>query len=178
MTKFCNAWYVVYTMPNHEKKIAEKLEEIDIQHYLPLVKKLRTWHDRKKYIYMPLFPSYLFVKLKNLLEFYKVEQTPGVLGYIRFGDHIPNVNDDTIESIRRYVTSGQDIEITTESFPSGKRFFIQSGPLTGTPCEVVECNRVNKILVRIHLLKRSLLISVPSDNLLPIPVGQYETSRL
>jgi transcriptional antiterminator RfaH len=178
MTKFSHAWYVVYTMPNHEKKISEKFEEAEIQHYLPLVKRLRTWHDRKKYIYMPLFQSYIFVKLKNSLEFYKVEQIPGVLGYIRFGNQIPNVSDDTIESIRRYVTSGQDIEVTTESFPPGKRFFIQNGPLTGTECEVVQCNRINKILVRIHLLKRNLLISVPSDNLLPIPAKQYETSRL
>ena len=54
-------WYAIYTKPRWEKKLAEKLEEKRIDHYLPMVKTLKLWSDRKKWVNEPLFKSYIFV---------------------------------------------------------------------------------------------------------------------
>ena len=54
-------WYVVYTKPKWEKKVAERLNEIGVVTYCPLVTKTSQWSDRKKKISVPLFNSYIFV---------------------------------------------------------------------------------------------------------------------
>ena len=54
-------WYVLYTKPKWEKKVAEQLQAMGIDCYCPLVMKERQWSDRKKKVEMPLFNSYVFV---------------------------------------------------------------------------------------------------------------------
>src|ERR1700759_2085013 len=56
-------WYVVYTKPRWEKKVAKQLEQKKIEHYCPLNKVQRQWSDRKKIILEPLFSCYVFVCL-------------------------------------------------------------------------------------------------------------------
>jgi transcription antitermination factor NusG len=65
MQTFTTGWYVMYTKPRHEKQVTRQLELLEINSYLPTIKTLRKWADRKKYVVMPLFPSYVFVNLEN-----------------------------------------------------------------------------------------------------------------
>ena len=51
------AWYVLYTNPKAEKKVAEQLTKIGVINYCPLIKKVHQWSDRKKKIEIPLFTS-------------------------------------------------------------------------------------------------------------------------
>lgn len=166
MSKFICGWYVIYTLSKHEKKISERFSEDDIHHYLPMTKTLRSWHDRKRYIDLPLFQSYIFVHPRDMSEFYDIQHVQGVLGYVRFGKEIPRVSEDTIKYVQSLVNSGNDIEVSSDYFPPGRKVFIQNGPLTGIPCEVVQRDQKEKILVRIHLLQRNLLISMPSEHLI------------
>jgi transcriptional antiterminator RfaH len=169
MSKFICGWYVVYTRTKHEKKISEKFSEDGIHHYLPLTRRLHSWHDRKKYIDMPLFQSYIFVYPKDTGEFYDIQHVSGVLGYVRFGKEIPRVGEDIIQYIQNLVNTGNEIEVSSDYFPPGRKFYIQCGPLTGVPCEVVQRSQKEKILVRIHLLRRNLLVSMPTQNLIAMP---------
>ena len=57
------AWYVLYTNPKAEKKVAEQLTKIGVINYCPLIKKVHQWSDRKKKIEIPLFTSYVFVNI-------------------------------------------------------------------------------------------------------------------
>ena len=56
-------WYAIYTKSRNEKKVSSLLAEQDIEHYLPLVKKIRQWSDRRKTVEEPLFSSYIFVHI-------------------------------------------------------------------------------------------------------------------
>src|SRR6267142_211538 len=56
-------WYAAQIRPNHEKRVAERMVQRDIEHLLPLYTSLRQWKDRKVSLAMPLFPGYLFVRL-------------------------------------------------------------------------------------------------------------------
>ncbi len=42
--------------PGMKKRVAETLQEENVQCFLPMMNKLRNWSDRKKYINMPVFP--------------------------------------------------------------------------------------------------------------------------
>jgi hypothetical protein len=46
------AWYALYTKPRHEKKVYEQLLEKNIETFLPMVKTLRQWKDRRKWVEM------------------------------------------------------------------------------------------------------------------------------
>ena len=62
-------WNVLYTTPRAEKKVYNRLVEMDIETYLPLYKTIRQWSDRKKKVEVPLFNSYIFVRSSEKQRF-------------------------------------------------------------------------------------------------------------
>jgi transcription antitermination factor NusG len=169
MSHFTVGWYVIYTRPRHEKKIAEELAAQKIDFYLPIKKTLRMWHDRKKFVDLPVFQSYVFVYLKSLKDYYDGLSIQGVLQYVRFGKEIARVKDTVINEMRLLIDYGSNVEVSSENFQRGQQLYIQHGPLTGISCEMVEVDGKQKILVRISLLQRSLLISLPTTYLTAVP---------
>ncbi len=55
-------WRIIYTQNRFEFKVEDQLSQLDIEHYLPKIKVLRKWSDRYKWVHVPAFPSYIFVK--------------------------------------------------------------------------------------------------------------------
>ena len=45
-------WYAVYTRPRFEKQVGQRLLEDGIEAYVPLIKTMRQWSDRKKVVEM------------------------------------------------------------------------------------------------------------------------------
>ena len=158
---------MVYTKPRHEKKVATRLSEMGIDYFLPTTKKLRTWSDRKKYIDEPIFPSYVFVLLKDKQGYFNSLEAEGLLYYIRLGKEISRVDDVVINNIRLLVCNGKAVEPATADFRKGENLVISTGPLTGLACEVISYNGRQKILVRVNLLNRSLIADVPVSVLQP-----------
>ena len=164
---FVSGWYLIYTRPRHEKKVHAQLTDNLIDSFLPTRKTLRTWHDRKKYIDEPLFPSYVFVRLESRQSFHTGMDTDGYLYYVRTGKEIARVKDSVVDSIKLIMSRNQEIEVSDRCFQAGQQMVIREGALTGLPCEVVRWNNKKKLLVRVDLLQRSLLLNVPEDFLVP-----------
>ncbi len=73
-------WYVLYTKPRQEKKVADGLIAIGIAAYCPLVTTIKQWSDRKKKVEVPLINSYVFVNIEE----HKRDEVFGVLGIVRY----------------------------------------------------------------------------------------------
>lgn len=58
-------WYVLYTKPRQEKKVADSLNAIGIEAYCPLVTVVKQWSDRKKKVQIPLINSYVFINIEE-----------------------------------------------------------------------------------------------------------------
>jgi transcriptional antiterminator RfaH len=169
MSTFNTGWFVIYTKPRHEKKVADQLENIHINHFLPLVKRLRTWSDRRKYIDTPLFPSYLFVKLEDVQSYFRSLEIDGVLQYVRTGKQITSVNEEVINNLKLIISNlPGKVEVLSESICPGEKLYISEGPFTGFCCEVIQHKGKQKILVRIELLQRSILLDMPVEYLMPV----------
>ena len=56
-------WYVLYTKPRQERKVADSLNASGIEAYCPLVTVVKQWSDRKKKVQIPLINSYVFVNI-------------------------------------------------------------------------------------------------------------------
>jgi len=164
MNNFIEGWYLAYTKPKHEKKVFEKLMEKQINSYLPTVKKVRKWSDRKKIIEEPLFPSYVFIYLKDASHYFTSLEQEGVLFYVRFGKKIARVNDDIVNNIKLVASHGYQLETSTDRLYEGQRIIIQDGPLTGLSCEMVRYKGKEKILVRVNLLNQNILADIPAQS--------------
>ena len=162
MSIFTKGWYVVYTRPQQERKLAERLSELEIKSYLPVIKTLRQWHDRQKYVELPLFPNYVFVMLSSLVDYHKVSDINGFVSYIRFGKDVARVDNAVIENIR-LASKDEHLEVLPDDFKIGQRLIINKGPFTGLNCELVDYNGKTKAIVRLKLLNRIILVDIQLD---------------
>lgn len=164
MSKFASGWYLIYTRIKHEKKVALRLNLLDVNYYLPTQKKLRNWHDRKKYIDAPLFPCYLFVYMPDMDSYFKVHQIEGVLYFVKRGKELVKIPESQIFSIKAAVEHGKELEVIANDLPPGMEIEIAEGPLAGISAELIHFKNENRLLVRIALLGQHIVISVPSKN--------------
>ncbi|MCA1919895.1 MAG: antitermination protein NusG, partial [Flavobacterium piscis] len=58
-------WYVIYTKPKWEKRVADQLTQLGVNCYCPLIKTTKQYSDRKKTLEVPLFSNYVFVQLAD-----------------------------------------------------------------------------------------------------------------
>ncbi len=159
-------WFVVYTKPRHEKKSAEFLRMSGIEVFLPLRKELRSWSDRKKWVEMPLFPSYLFVNIFE--EDYKqVASTYGVVRFIYSDGKPAKISDTEIFSIKKLIEFSPNIpmEVRDEMFEVGDETIVRSGPLKGLKAKLVEFKGKSRIAVEIINLGKTILVEMDKSYL-------------
>jgi transcriptional antiterminator RfaH len=166
MSTFLSGWHLVYTKPHHEKKVQSRLTTLKINSFLPLTKILRTWHDRRKYVEVPLFPSYLFVQLEDARGYYVGMESEGFLYYVKMGKEVARVRESVIYNLRLITQQDLDLEVSSQRFQPGEHVVIKQAPLTGLNCEVVQYNSKQRLLVKIELLNRSVLITLPESYLM------------
>ena len=92
-------WYAAYTSPRHEKRVAEHLAGRSVDHFLPTYNAKRKWHDRQKFVELPLFPGYIFVRI-DLMDRLRVLGVPGIIHLVSFNRLPAPLADQEIESMR------------------------------------------------------------------------------
>ncbi len=156
-----NLWYAVYTKPRNEKKIVKLLSEKEINAYIPLLKRLKKWSDRRKWVEDPLLKSYVFVNIDKR-QYYDVLNTDGVVKYVTFGGKAVPIPEKQIDVLRRLVATEADIEVAPGKFKPGDRVEIRTGTLFGLSGELVEFKGKKLVLMRIEHIGQSLLVNIPA----------------
>ncbi|MCC5937207.1 MAG: UpxY family transcription antiterminator [Lunatimonas sp.] len=155
-----NRWFVMYTAPRAEKKVAERLKEKGIEVYLPMVEQVRQWSDRKKKVVVPLFNGYLFVNFtKDRL--WEALQVSGAVKFVNFSGEHATVPQAEIDTIRRVIETGVSVEVNTDPIEKGERVKILGGPLEGFEGECVQKSNQDYFIIRIPGINQNMLINVP-----------------
>jgi len=155
-------WYAVYTRSRFEKQVQIELQDQGIEAYLPLIKTVRQWSDRKKTVEVPLFSSYVFVHIDR--RFYdQVLQTNGVVKYITFEGKAASIPADQIDNLRIIVNSNEKVETTWETRRKGDRVMVTAGSLKGLKGELITYGDRRKVLVRIDSINQNLIVEVHSS---------------
>src|SRR5689334_13386950 len=55
-------WFVLHTRSRQEKLLADELAQLEIGHFLPLVRRNRLYGKRKAVVELPLFAGYVFLR--------------------------------------------------------------------------------------------------------------------
>lgn len=122
-------WFVIYTQPRNEKKVADRLQHIGVTAYCPLVTHMRQWSDRRKKVQVPLINSYVFVNVSEK-ERENVFQVAGVVRYLFWLGKPAVVRDEEIDALRDSLKDTMSaVEVT--GIRVGDQLSIPSGPFHG-----------------------------------------------
>lgn len=142
------SWYAIYTKSRSEKKLHQELLEQGIVSYLPLKKELRVWSDRKKWVEMPLFSSYVFVRV-SLKEYYTAINSTYAVCYVTIRGKAVAVPDRQIEALKILLNEeNKKLELVSSDISVGEEVEVLYGPLKGVCAEIVEIRGKHRLLLR------------------------------
>ena len=121
-------WYAAYTLPRHEKAVADRLVQQKVESYLPLYSAVRCWNHRRVEVELPLFPGYVFVKML-LADRIRILSRPGIIRLVSFNGNPAVLPDEEIERLKSSLAIWK---ATPYPFlTAGKQVRIKSGPFAG-----------------------------------------------
>ncbi len=164
-------WHVLYTRGRHEKAVAQQLEEKKIEVYVPITKQLRQWSDRKKWIDVPLFPNYVFIRANDIILSQSL-QTPGVVKIVHFAGKAAVIREIQMKRIKRIIENSDYSEIEMNENHSGLFVKIKSGPFKGLSGILLEKKGKYKLSVRIEDLNASILVEINLKNIVKSDFGR------
>ena len=148
-------WFVVYTRPQQELKVAEQLSAMGITNYCPTITLIKQYSDRKKKVTKPLLSSYVMVELVEK-ERQKVFACNGIVRYLFFLGKPAVVPAPQINLMQDHLNGVySDFKVTTLSV--GDFHTITEGLFSGVTGKVVETNNTK---VKLELTSLGMRITL------------------
>ena len=151
---YSKRWYVALVRMHHEKKVAERLNKMGIENFVPVQQELHQWSDRRKMVESVLLPMMIFVHVdpkerKEVLSFSTVSRY-----MVLRGESSPAVIPDEQMARFRFMLdySEEAVSMSTTLLARGEKVRVIKGPLTGLVGELVNVDGKSKIAVRLNLL--------------------------
>ena len=151
-------WYAAYTNSRHEKVVARQLQDRSIDTFLPLYRSWRRWKDRRKLVELPLFPSYVLVRIEAQKRL-RVLQVPGVVSLVSFNGEPAALPEQEINALR----NGLENEIYAEPHPYlrvGRKVRVVRGPMAGAEGILSRKKDKCRVVISIDVLMRSIAVEV------------------
>jgi len=154
------SWYAVLTRARHEKTIAHRLGQQGITTFLPLVREVHRWSDRRKIVELPLFSCYVFVRLNSSAEQrMRVLGLDGVFSFVGVRGAGTAIPDSQIDAVRTLIS--QEVPWHNHPFLKiGQRVRIRSGALDGVEGVLMARDGENTLVVSIDAIQRSLAVRI------------------
>lgn len=174
-------WYAAYVVARHEKAVAGQLVRRSVESFLPLYHTVHYWKKRRAEVELPVFPSYLFVRIPAT-ERLRVLAVPGVVHIVTSHGVPVAMPEEEIESLRTALQLRRSEPCAY--LAAGRRVRIKAGPLRGLDGVVLRQNSQTRIIVSVDFIQRSASIEVQPEDLEglpeaigPIPNWPSRTSR-
>jgi transcription antitermination factor NusG len=161
-------WYAVHTRARHERAVALRLGERGVTTFLPTIKEVHRWNDRKKTVELPLFGCYLFVKLMpRNEERQRVLRTDSVLGLVGATGVGTPIPDEQIDAVRILVS--ERLPYHYHPFlKTGQRVRIRGGALEGLEGIFLSRHGEKRLVISVDAMQRSLAIQVEGYEVEPL----------
>ena len=159
-------WFAIYTRSRHEKRVADQLQRRQVEHYLPLYETVHRWKDRDACVHLPLFPSYVFVRV-TWADRLQVLQLPGVVRFVGCSGQPQPLPDDQVRIVRNGLTG----KVRMEPHPFlkiGRRVRIKRGVLEGAEGILLRKKDQLRFVLSLDLLMRSVAVEVAAADIEPL----------
>lgn len=130
MAKQQKNWFAIYTKARSEKKVAERLQKQGLEVYCPTFTTLRQWSDRKKKVTLPVFSSYVFVKVTEQ-ERNLVLQDIGVMSFVFWLGKPAIIKEEEIEQLKLFLGEYEGQELTIKAVAPGDTVTLKQGAFAG-----------------------------------------------
>ena len=161
-------WYALYTRSRFEKKMLSELSDRRIEVFLPMREILSRWKDRKKKIWIPLFPGYIFVNHVDTPENrFRILNIPGAVRFVGLEGHANPIPEEQIEYVRRFLESS----ISIDPYPYmqvGSRVEVTAGPLKGIQGILVEKRGRFRFVIQVDLIRQAVSVEIDASDVRPI----------
>ena len=147
-------WYVAMVRMHHEKKVAERLDKMGIENFVPVQQEVHQWSDRRKIVDRVLLPMMIFVHV-DLQEQKEVLTLSSISRYMVLrGESTPAVIPDQQMLRFKFMLdySDETISMSTSPLAPGEKIRVIKGPLAGLEGELVHVNGKSKVAVRLTML--------------------------
>ncbi len=120
-------WFVIYTKPQNEDKVAKKLSDAGIVTLNPKITTRKYIAGKISTRTEALFPSYIFANFDSEKFLHMVKYTRGVR-YVLFRDKPAEIHPAVINSIINRMSPDGFVRIEPRAISSGERVVIRHGP--------------------------------------------------
>ena len=161
-------WYALYTRSRYEKKLLFELSSRQVEVFLPMREILSRWKDRKKKIWFPLFPGYIFVNHVDTPENrYRVLNVPGAVHFVGICGHPNPVPEEQILAIRRFL----ETSLSADPYPYihvGTPVEVIAGPLTGIRGILAEKRGKFRFVLQVDLIRQAISVEIDASDVRPL----------
>jgi transcription antitermination factor NusG len=169
-------WHVIYVKARHEKRFHSEMLEMGLESFLPMRRELHAWSDRKKWVEVPLFSSYVFVRMFHSVQtpsedLFGTGTTSGerkrvysLSGFVRFvsSNGKPSIVPEwQIDGIRKFVEFYPEEVDVLDSDYVGTEGIIIGGPLMGMHGKVVDVKNQKCFTMKVDGIDKVVSVTIP-----------------
>lgn len=154
-----STWHVLHTRPRQERLLAQTLAAAEIEHYLPLTRRVVYRGRRKTVVEEPLFTSYLFLRGPLEAAYFAVS-TKRVAHLISVADQ-GEFHDELVQ-IRRSLENGAELS-PCRYLKIGRRVRVTAGPFRDIEGLVEDYGRSDRLVLQIAALGRATSLEIDAD---------------
>jgi len=161
-------WYALYTRSRFEKKLLCELASRQVEVFLPMREIISCWKDRKKKIWVPMFPGYIFVNHIDTPENrYRILNVPGAVHIVSVSGRSNPIPEEQIMAIRRFL----EASLSVDPYPYvkiGTRVEIIAGPLAGIRGMLIEKRGKFRFVIQVDLIMQAISVEIDASDIRPI----------
>lgn len=170
----CGSWFVLHTKSRQEKAIADDLLARRIGCFLPLVRQVRYYGQRKALVDEPLFPGYVFLR-GAVEQAYMADRTKRIANIIRVSDQA------RIDWELKSLYIALKAQAPLDPFPylkKGIRVEVRSGPFRGLQGLIEDRTKIDRIVLQVDMLGRGVSLEVDGALLEPVAHASLPARRI
>lgn len=146
-------WYVAYTRVNQESWIKKKLDELEIENFLPQEELVRDTPLGRKTIRVPLIHGMIFIRTDKTTSFSLINDYGLNIVYLKnIEGHrslvVPDKQMQDFMFLLDFSPSG--IEVLNKNLKRGDRVRVIKGPLQGLEGELVRLMGHKRVVIRLE----------------------------
>ena len=163
-------WFAIQTRSRHEKVVESQLELRQVEHFLPMMKRVSQWTDRKKEIRVPLFAGYCFARF-SLEDRVPVLQSQGIVRVVGSAGKPEPIPDEEINALKKIINNSCDY-ICYPFLKEGMHVEVINGPMQGVKGRLIRGARNSRLVLSISLIQRSVSIEIDADDVTALSDNQ------
>jgi len=152
-------WFAVQTKPHHENVAAAGLAKLDLEVFLPKIRRELLVCGVLRVVSKPLFTGYFFARFCPFPLLDLVRYAHGVLRVVGSATLPIPVDKEIISTIQDRVRADGFIKLEAKPFQPGDRVTIEQGPLAGWIGEVErEWDDGKRVMILLEAIQRTRIL--------------------